>query len=55
MIFGAETHLGRGVMSAIAFPFATLPKHLLRLSLAVQLSVKAHEESDYNAMNAIMH
>ena len=48
MVFGAETHLGGGVMSAIAFPLATLPKHLLQLSLAVQLSGKAHEESDYN-------
>ena len=47
MNFGADTHLGAGVMNTFVFPLPTLLKCSLGLLLAVQLSGKAHEDSDY--------
>ena len=44
-IFGAESHI-----NAIAQAFASN-----LISLAVELSGKAHEQSDCTAMNAILH
>ena len=53
MHFGAETHLGGGVMSAFVFPSTTIARvpHMF----AVQLSGKAHEVSGYTAVIATMH
>ena len=47
-----HTHLGAGVL----WSFCRLPllKCLLWLSLAVQLSRKSHEDSDYTAMITVM-
>ena len=58
MIFGAETHFGSGVMSAffllkITRYCSSVPLHCLLA--VVQLSGKAHNDSDYTAMSAIMH
>jgi len=46
-----ETHLGGGVMNALSFHRPTLFKHLFRLSLAAQLSGKAHEDFDHTLMH----
>jgi len=56
--FGAEAHLGARVLSAFIFQFVAIvrePASTFILSLAVQLSGKAHEDSDYIAMITVMH
>jgi len=52
--FGAETHRDSGTNSAIVSRLQLLGRSL-PLSLAVQLSEKVHEDSDYTAMIAVVH
>ena len=54
MNFGPETHLGVGDMSTFVFPLGAIIR-AIRISLAIQLSGKAHEDSDYTAMNTVVH
>ena len=56
-IFGAETqtHHGAGVRSTFVFCRQPLLEHPTSTSLSVQLSGKAHEDSDYTAMNSIVY
>ena len=39
----------------LSYGWSPLLKRLIRFSLAVQLSGKAHDNSDYTAMNAVVH
>ena len=51
MNFCAETHLGGGVVRAFVFPSAAIAWVLAFTFL--QLSTKAHEDSNYTAMRVI--
>ena len=59
MIFVAETHLGGGVMSAFVFLSTAISWVLTSTydgSTALRKYMyKAHEDSDYTAMNAVVH
>ena len=55
---GAESHLGRGDMSAFVSPYGRWPPLLersLRLPVAVPFLGKAHEDSDNTAVMAVVH
>jgi len=53
MIFGAETHLGSGAFFFFAETRYCSSITLQCLLAVVQLSGKAHNDSDYTAMSAI--
>ena len=53
--FGAETPLSAGVMSAFVFSMAAIVQALASTFVGSTALRKAHEDSEYTAMNAVMH
>jgi len=54
-IFGSETHLDAGVTSAFVIPSVTIAGALTSTFIGVWLLGKGHKDSDYTAMNAVVH
>jgi len=53
--FGAESPLSAGVMSAFVFSSAAIVQALTSIFVGSTALRKAHEDSDYTAMNAVTH
>ena len=53
--FGAEIHLCTGILGAFVFLLVAIAQALPSTVVATQLSGKDREDSDYNAMVAVVY